>query len=60
MLGGPEVSYEYEPVIMLDEVDYIVIGEGEIPCSFLENDQQTAIIPGIVSKRWTADLYTLS
>ncbi|MBK6329661.1 MAG: B12-binding domain-containing radical SAM protein [Bacteroidetes bacterium] len=52
MLGGPEVSYEYEPVIMLDEVDYIVIGEGEIPFArFLENDQQTAIIPGIVSKK---------
>src|SRR5687768_11875394 len=29
MLGGPEVSYEYEGVIALDEVDYIIAGEGE-------------------------------
>lgn len=52
MLGGPEVSYEYEPVIMLDEVDYIVIGEGEIPFGrFLEKYPATDIIPGIVSKQ---------
>lgn len=51
MLGGPEVSYEYEPVIMLDEVDYIVIGEGEIPFSrFLEQFPNNDKIPGIVSK----------
>jgi len=52
MLGGPEVSYEYEPVIMLDEVDYIVIGEGEIPFSrFLDQYPQNDKIPGIVSKQ---------
>ncbi len=52
MLGGPEVSYEYEPVIMLDEVDYIVVGEGEIPFArFLEKYQQDEIIPGVVSKK---------
>lgn len=52
MLGGPEVSYEYEPVIMLDEVDYIVVGEGEIPFArFLEKYKQDEIIPGIVSKK---------
>lgn len=51
MLGGPEVSYEYEPVIMLDEVDYIVVGEGEIPFSrFLEQFPNNDKIPGIVSK----------
>jgi anaerobic magnesium-protoporphyrin IX monomethyl ester cyclase len=31
MLGGPEVSYEYDDVIALPEVDYIILGEGEIP-----------------------------
>jgi radical SAM superfamily enzyme YgiQ (UPF0313 family) len=52
MLGGPEVSYEYEPVIMLDEVDYIVVGEGEIPFArFLQQYKQNDLIPGIVSKK---------
>ena len=31
LLGGPEVSYEYQDVIALPEVDYIILGEGEIP-----------------------------
>jgi anaerobic magnesium-protoporphyrin IX monomethyl ester cyclase len=31
LLGGPEVSYEYDDVITLPEVDYIILGEGEIP-----------------------------
>ena len=31
MLGGPEVSYEWQDVIALPQVDYIIIGEGEIP-----------------------------
>lgn len=31
LLGGPEVSYEWEPVIELDSIDYIIVGEGEIP-----------------------------
>ncbi len=52
MLGGPEVSYEYEPVIMLDHVDYIVVGEGEIPFSrFVQNFPMEGVIPGIVSKK---------
>ncbi len=31
LLGGPEVSYEWQEVIALHCVDYIIIGEGEIP-----------------------------
>jgi anaerobic magnesium-protoporphyrin IX monomethyl ester cyclase len=31
LLGGPEVSYEWEPVIAQDYIDYIIVGEGEIP-----------------------------
>ncbi len=30
LLGGPEVSYEYEEIISLNYVDYIIVGEGEI------------------------------
>ena len=31
LLGGPEVSYEWEDVIAHDAVDSIITGEGEIP-----------------------------
>lgn len=31
LLGGPEVSYEYNELIAQAEVDYIIVGEGEIP-----------------------------
>ncbi len=31
LLGGPEVSYEWQDVIALDCVDFIITGEGEIP-----------------------------
>ncbi|MBK7763554.1 MAG: B12-binding domain-containing radical SAM protein [Bacteroidetes bacterium] len=31
LLGGPEVSYEWQDMIAKDEVDYIITGEGEIP-----------------------------
>lgn len=31
MLGGPEVSYDWQDVLKLDEVDFIIVGEGEIP-----------------------------
>ncbi len=38
LLGGPEVSYEWQEVIALDCVDYIITGEGEIPLEqFLNN-----------------------
>ena len=29
LFGGPEVSYEFDEVIALDYVDYIIVGEGE-------------------------------
>ena len=31
LLGGPEVSYEWDKIIAIDEVDFIITGEGEIP-----------------------------
>lgn len=33
LLGGPEVSYDWEDVICRPEVDYIITGEGETPFS---------------------------
>lgn len=52
LLGGPEVSYEYETVITIPEIDYIIIGEGEIPFSlFLHSYPNVESIAGIVSKK---------
>lgn len=31
LLGGPEVSYDWKNVIGLEQVDFIITGEGEIP-----------------------------
>jgi len=35
LLGGPEVSYDWKEIIALPEIDYIILGEGEIPFSLL-------------------------
>jgi len=51
LLGGPEVSYEYEKIIALDSVDYIIAGEGETSFSeFLSTPDQPALIPGLIYK----------
>jgi anaerobic magnesium-protoporphyrin IX monomethyl ester cyclase len=51
MLGGPEVSYDWQEIIALDCVDFIVTGEGETPFSqFLEAYPHTDWIPNIVQK----------
>ncbi len=42
MLGGPEVSYDWQDAIALPEVDYIIVGEGELPIEqFLKFKIQT-------------------
>src|SRR6185295_11384851 len=52
LLGGPEVSYEYEDVIALDEVDYIVIGEGETPFKeFIHSFPNIDHVPSLVRKQ---------
>ncbi len=51
LLGGPEVSFEYDDFIAKDEVDYIIVGEGEIPFSlFLDHYPNMDQVPNLVHK----------
>jgi anaerobic magnesium-protoporphyrin IX monomethyl ester cyclase len=51
LLGGPEVSYDWQEVIAQDCVDYIITGEGETPFRlFLERFPQVENIPNLVWK----------
>ncbi|MBL7883449.1 MAG: DUF4080 domain-containing protein [Bacteroidia bacterium] len=51
LLGGPEVSYEWKEIIALNAVDYIIVGEGEIPFqSFLNSFPDIEKVPGLVWK----------
>lgn len=52
LLGGPEVSYEWKDIIAIDEVDFIITGEGEIPfTAFLEAYPAVDLIPNLVYKK---------
>ncbi len=51
LLGGPEVSYEWEEIIALPEVDFIILDEGETPfAEFLASYPTFKIVPGLVWK----------
>jgi anaerobic magnesium-protoporphyrin IX monomethyl ester cyclase len=51
MLGGPEVSYDWQELIGSDNIDYIITGEGEIPfAQFLQHYPFVDLIPNLVSK----------
>jgi len=51
LLGGPEVSYEFEDVIALDYVDYIIVGEGETAFEeFLEFYPNPELVSNLVWK----------
>jgi anaerobic magnesium-protoporphyrin IX monomethyl ester cyclase len=52
LLGGPEVSYEWEDVIALPHVDFIITGEGEIPFrEFLTNyPDNLFLVPSLIRK----------
>lgn len=52
LLGGPEVSYEYDDVIGTDEVDYIIVGEGETAFqTFLTSFPNIELVPNLVFKK---------
>ncbi|HEX8517481.1 MAG TPA: radical SAM protein [Bacteroidia bacterium] len=49
LLGGPEVSYDWKNVINLEQVDYIITGEGEIPFKeFLHAFPDIQNVPNLV------------
>jgi anaerobic magnesium-protoporphyrin IX monomethyl ester cyclase len=51
LLGGPEVSYDWQDVIIHDEVDFIITGEGETPFNlFLRMFPVVDLVPGLVRK----------
>jgi anaerobic magnesium-protoporphyrin IX monomethyl ester cyclase len=54
LLGGPEVSYDWEDVICRDEVDMIIAGEGEIPfATLLSAFPDLNSVPGLIWKKGT-------
>jgi anaerobic magnesium-protoporphyrin IX monomethyl ester cyclase len=59
LLGGPEVSYEWQDIITLPQIDFIVAGEGEIPfAEFLDNYPNVGHLQNIVSKREGEVIFT--
>jgi anaerobic magnesium-protoporphyrin IX monomethyl ester cyclase len=51
LLGGPEVTYDWNDIIQLPFIDFIVVGEGEIPfTNFLQQYPNVHQIANIVSK----------
>lgn len=51
LLGGPEVSYDYEDIINREYIDFIIVGEGEIPFTeFIKHHQQPLLVPNLVWK----------
>jgi radical SAM superfamily enzyme YgiQ (UPF0313 family) len=52
LLGGPEVSYEWEDVLNREDVDYIISGEGEIPFKqFLTDFPNIENVTGLIFKK---------
>jgi len=61
LLGGPEVSYDWNDVIKLPEVDFIIVGEGEIPfAEFLNQYPNISEIGNLVYKEEGKVRYTPS
>lgn len=51
LLGGPEVSYEYEKIITSPDIDFIITGEGENPFQqFLEKYPSIENVPNLIYK----------
>lgn len=52
LLGGPEVSYEWEEMIKHSCIDYIITGEGEIPFhEFLNSYPNISLVPNLAWKK---------
>lgn len=52
LLGGPEVSHEWDEIIALPEIDFLILDEGEIPfAAFLKSYPVLDRVPGLVWKR---------
>ena len=51
LLGGPEVSYDWQELIRLPEIDWIITGEGEIPFQqFLKQYPEVSLVPNLIRK----------
>lgn len=51
LLGGPEVSYDYSDLINIQNIDYIIVGEGETPFSkFIQQFPNIENVPSLVYK----------
>ncbi|MEN9447536.1 MAG: hypothetical protein RJA25_826 [Bacteroidota bacterium] len=52
LLGGPEVSFEWETIMAQDCVDFIIAGEGEVAFQqFLESYPSVQNVPSLVYKQ---------
>jgi radical SAM superfamily enzyme YgiQ (UPF0313 family) len=52
LLGGPEVSYDYQEIIENINIDFIIAGEGEIPFTqFLQSYPQIENVSSLIFKR---------
>jgi anaerobic magnesium-protoporphyrin IX monomethyl ester cyclase len=52
LLGGPEVSYDWEEIITLPAIDFIILDEGEMPfSSLLKEFPLVDKVPGLVWKK---------
>ncbi len=51
LLGGPEVTYDWQSIIAIPEIDFIITGEGEIPFQlFIQQYPNIHSIDNIVAK----------
>lgn len=58
LLGGPEVSYDWQEVLTHPAIDFIITGEGEIPFSaFLNHYPNLSEVPNLAYKRAGEILY---
>jgi len=52
LLGGPEVTYDWQETIQLPSIDYIITGEGEIPFTqFLQQYPSVEKVANLASKK---------